>query len=124
MNKYRIKRYLTEFFSYAILIIMAIVVIFPLLITVMGAFNVENTLYSSTIIPKDFSLTTNFMRLFTETSYLNWYFNTFIIATLVMIFATFIVTIIGYIYSRLRFKNRRGGLVMLLVVQIIPAGST
>ncbi len=110
--------------SYALLIFMVIIVLFPLFVTVMSAFNGSNTLYSTSLIPENFTLLGNFKRLFTETAYLNWYLNTFTVATFTMIFATIIVTIMGYVYSRLRFKYRRVSVLTLLLVQIIPAGST
>ncbi len=110
--------------SYVFLIFMVIIVLFPLLVTVMSAFNGSNTLYSTTLIPENFTLLGNFKRLFTETEYLSWYINTFAVATATMIFATIIVTIMGYVYSRLRFKYRRVSVLSLLLVQIIPAGST
>lgn len=110
--------------SYVLLVLMTIIVLFPLFVTIMSAFNGSNTLYSTTVIPKNFTLTGNFQKLFTETKYLNWYLNTFSVATVTMVFATFIVTIMGYVYSRLRFKYRRISVMTLLLVQIIPAGST
>ncbi len=110
--------------SYALLIFMVIIVLFPLFVTVMSAFNGSNTLYSTSLIPENFTLLGNFKRLFTETAYLSWYLNTFTVATFTMIFATIIVTIMGYVYSRLRFKYRRVSVLTLLLVQIIPAGST
>lgn len=110
--------------SYILLVFMVIIVLFPLAVTVMSAFNGSNTLYSTSLIPDNFTLFGNFKRLFTETAYLHWYFNTFAVATFTMIFATIIVTIMGYVYSRLRFKYRRVSVMALLLVQIIPAGST
>ncbi len=110
--------------SYLLLITMTILVLFPLFVTVMSAFNGANTLYSTSLIPDDFTLFGNFKRLFAETAYLHWYFNTFAISTVTMIVATSIITLMGYVYSRLRYKFRRVSVVMLLLVQIIPAGST
>lgn len=124
MNKYKWKKFLTLALIYAFLIFMVIIILFPMFVTVMSAFNTSNTLASTTLIPQHFSLTQNFSRLFSETAYLHWYFNTFLIATVSMILATFIITIMGYVYSRLRFKNKKMSLAALLLVQIIPSGST
>lgn len=118
------KRNILTILSYVILIFAVIIIVFPLFTTVMAAFNTSNTLFSTTLIPEKMSFTENFELLFTETDYLSWYFNTFLIASLTMITATFIVTVMGVIYSRLRFKNRRMSMVALLLVQIIPSGST
>lgn len=124
MNKDKFKKYFGRFLMYAFLIAMAIIVLFPLFVTVMAAFNTENTLFSTSLIPKNFSLTDNFKRLFSETEYLSWYFNTFLIATVTMVLATIIVTINGYIYSRFRFKSRKSTLTILLLVQLITTSST
>ncbi len=110
--------------SYILLITMVILILFPLFVTVMSAFNDSNTLYSTSLIPENFTLLGNFKRLFSETSYIYWFRNTFLVATTVMLFATFIVTIMGYVYSRMRFKYRRASVMMLLLVQLVPAGST
>lgn len=110
--------------TYVILAVMSIIVLFPLVVTVLSAFNGSNTLYSTSLIPENFTITGNFKRLFTETSYVHWYINTFSISTIVMVFATSIVTVMGFVYSRLRFKYRRISVLSLLLVQIIPAGST
>lgn len=124
MNKDKLKSYISTTLIYVFLIFMVIIILFPLFVTVMSALNTSNTLFSTTLIPENISLTENFKRLFTETKYLRWYLNTFSISTISMILATTIITIMGYIYSRLRFKNRKLSLTLLLLVQIIPSGST
>lgn len=124
MNKDKLKSYISTTAIYAFLIFMVIIILFPLFVTVMSALNTSNTLFSTTLIPENISLTENFKRLFTETEYLRWYLNTFSISTVSMILATTIITIMGYVYSRLRFKNRKLSLTLLLLVQIIPSGST
>ena len=124
MNKDKLKSYISTTLIYAFLIFMVIIILFPLFVTVMSALNTSNTLFSTTLIPENISLTENFKRLFTETKYLRWYLNTFSISTVSMILATTIITTMGYIYSRLRFKNRKLSLTLLLLVQIIPSGST
>lgn len=118
------KRNMLTIISYVIMIFFVVIILFPLFVTVMTAFNTSNTLFSTTLIPEKLSFTENFKLLFTKTEYLSWYFNTFLIASFTMLFATAIITVMGVIYSRLRFKNRQMGMVALLLVQIIPSGST
>lgn len=124
MNKYKFRKRCSIFAIYTFLSFMVIIILFPLFVTVMSAFNTSNTLASTTLIPENFNLTENFQRLFSETKYLHWYFNTFFISTVSMVLATIVITIMGYVYSRLRFKNKKLGLAALLLVQIIPSGST
>lgn len=124
MNKDKLKSCISTVLIYAFLIFMVIIIIFPLFVTVMSALNTSNTLFSTTLIPENISLTENFKRLFTETQYPRWYLNTFGISTVSMIIATAVITVMGYVYSRLRFKNRKLSLTLLLLVQIVPSGST
>ncbi len=119
-----LKKNLNLMLSYLVIIFMCIVILFPLFVTVMNAFNATNSLYSETLIPTNFTLLGNFKELFTETAYLNWYINTFTIALSSMLIATILITIMGYVYSRLRFKYRKIGVMSLLLVQIVPSGST
>lgn len=119
-----INRRLNVTLSYIVLITMVILIIFPLFVTVLSAFNGDNTLYSTSLIPKNFTLTGNYERLFEETEYVSWYRNTFILSLSTMVIGTTIVTIFSFIFSRYRYKGRHFSLTMLLVVQVIPAGST
>jgi len=121
MNKYKFRKRMGLLMSYAFLIAMAIIVLFPLLVTVMSAFNTANTLYSRSLIPEQFSLTQNFIELFNRTEYISWYRNTFLLAATVSFFSTIMVTISGFIYSRYRFRMKRPALLTLLIVQVAPA---
>jgi len=109
--------------SYAFLIIMAIVIIYPILLTIMSAFNVSNTLYSTSFFPQNFSFTENFKSLFNDTAYLSWYTNTFLLSIVTMILSTIIVVVSGFVYSRYRYTSRKSALMSLLIIQIVPSGS-
>ncbi len=107
------------FFSYAFLISMVIVIIYPILVTLMSAFNVSNSLYSTSFFPENFSLTENFVSLFTDIPYLSWYRNTFLVSIITMVLSTAIVTVSGFVYSRYRYQSRKSALMSLLIIQII-----
>ncbi len=124
MNKGKLRKRLMLAAIYAVLITMAILILFPLFVTMMSAFNTSNSLYSTSLIPENFSLVDNFKRLFEETEYIRWYVNTFGVSVAAMIIATAIITVMGYIYSRYRFNGKKVTLTLLLVIQIIPSGST
>ncbi len=124
MNSAKFRKNLSIFFIYLVLFAMTIIILFPLFVTVMSAFNTSNTLFSTTLIPESFSFTENFEQLFSETAYVSWFINTFTISITTMLIATTIITINGYIYSRQRFKGRKSSLTSLLIIQIIPSGST
>jgi len=42
---------------YAFLISMSVIILYPILVTLMSAFNVSNSLYSTSFFPENFSLT-------------------------------------------------------------------
>lgn len=123
INRHIISKYTGVFFCYAFLISMTIIILYPILVTLMSAFNVSNTLYSTSFLPENFSLTENFVRLFNDTAYLAWYRNTFLVSIITMVISTVIVTISGFIYSRYRYQSRKSALMSLLIIQIIPSGS-
>lgn len=109
--------------SYTFLMVMAVVIIYPILLTIMSAFNVSNSLYSTSFFPQNFSVTENFTYLFNNTAYLSWYTNTFLLSIVTMVLSTIIVVISGFVYSRYRYKSRKSALMSLLLIQIVPSGS-
>ncbi|GLS91650.1 maltose ABC transporter permease [Psychromonas marina] len=109
--------------SYTFLIVMAIIIIYPILLTIMSAFNVSNTLYSTSFFPENFSFTENFKSLFNDTAYLSWYTNTFLLSIVTMVLSTVIVVVSGFVYSRYRYASRKSALMSLLIIQIVPSGS-
>ncbi|CAG22587.1 sugar ABC transporter permease [Photobacterium profundum] len=123
LNRHFITKNIGLMFSYAFLISMVIVILYPILVTLMSAFNVSNSLYSTSFFPENFSLTENFVQLFTKTPYLSWYRNTFLVSVITMVLSTVIVTISGFVYSRYRYQSRKSALISLLIIQIIPSGS-
>jgi arabinogalactan oligomer/maltooligosaccharide transport system permease protein len=93
--------------------------LFPILFVISAAFNPLGTLSSSQLIPSGASLE-NFRKLFANTEYVNWYWNTLLIATLASVFSMFISACAAYAFSRYRFKGRRMGLLGLLLIQMFP----
>lgn len=113
------KRLLNKIATYAFLIAISIIVIYPLLITVTSAFKAGNLLAFRLDFTSEWTLN-NFRRLFNETLYLTWYKNTLIVAISVMIIQVTIVTLAGYTYSRYRFTGRKQSLMFFLIIQMVP----
>ena len=118
-NSIKFKRRLNHFLTYFYLMALSIIIIYPLLITIMSAFKTGNVLAFKLDTDINFSLE-NFSKLFTETLYGTWYFNTLIIAILTMIIQTSIVVLAGYAYSRYNFLARKQSLVFFLIIQMVP----
>ncbi len=107
--------------SYTIILIMFVIIMYPLLWTLGISFNQGASLYSSSIIPKNFSLE-HYVWLFTDPNslYLKWYQNTLIVATATTISATFIIALTAYAFSRYRFVGRKYGIYAFLLLQMFP----
>lgn len=106
---------------YLVIAFMFAVISYPLLWTLGLSFNEGTSLYSSSIIPENFSLE-HYIWLFTDpdSMYLTWYKNTLIVAAAVSVVATFIVALTAYSFSRYRFKGRKYGIYAFLILQMFP----
>lgn len=94
--------------TYAVLIVMSIIWLFPFFGLIMQSFRSYNDYGGMVdyIIPKAFSLD-NYKFLFTgETNFLLWYKNTLIIAIFVAVLQTIIILCVSYALSRMRFAGR------------------
>lgn len=113
------RRILNQTFTYLYLIVLSVIIIYPLLITIMSAFKSGNVVAFKLDSNINFTLD-NFSKLFSETLYGTWYFNTLIIALLTMVIQTSIVVLAGYAYSRYNFIARKQSLVFFLIIQMVP----
>lgn len=104
---------------YVILIIWAIIILWPLSEMVLSAFNGKQESYLMLNSNFEFSLK-HFKYLFQETLYLRWVKNTIVIALATALLTLFIVSFTGYAYSRFRFKGRKASLMGIMLVQTIP----
>lgn len=113
------KRFWTQFWTYAYLILLSIIILFPLAVTVSSAFRPGNVTSFTFNLNQEWSLQ-NFQRLFSETLYGKWYLNTLIVAVLTMIIQVTVITLTGYAYSRYNFIGRKKSLMFFLIIQMVP----
>ncbi len=106
--------------SYLILIVWAIIVIWPLAVMVISSFNGAQKQFISLSGGYEFSFT-HFKYLFEETLFFTWVKNTIVIATLTALFTLLIVSFTGYAYSRYRFKGKKLSLMGIMLIQTIPS---
>ncbi|WP_275723889.1 sugar ABC transporter permease [Vibrio furnissii] len=105
---------------YLFLTLNALLVLGPVIWTVLASFKPGNNLFSSSFT--DFSFTLDhYMTLFNDTPYLEWYKNTFILATANMLISLVVVTMTAFVFSRYRFQGKRNVLMSILVLQMFPA---
>ncbi|CAH8189455.1 sugar ABC transporter permease [Vibrio sp. SA48] len=105
---------------YLFLFTNAALVLGPVLWTVLASFKPGSNMFSSSFSGWDFSLE-HYVALFQDTPYLQWYLNTFALATANMIISLVVVTMTAYVFSRYRFKGKRNVLMGVLVLQMFPA---
>ncbi|MBQ1305615.1 MAG: sugar ABC transporter permease [Erysipelotrichales bacterium] len=104
---------------YAILILMSLIWLIPFICIVLQSFRVETTSQVGYVIPKQWGLD-NYINLFTQTAFVKWYLNTFLIAVVVAIVQTVIQLCMAYTLSRLRFKGRKFLMNMMLILGMFP----
>ncbi|MCW7555610.1 sugar ABC transporter permease [Endozoicomonas gorgoniicola] len=105
---------------YLFLIINTVIVLAPVIWTVMASFKPGVNLFSSSFTGFSFTLD-HYRTLLAETPYVQWYKNTFFLATSNMVISLLVVTITAFIFSRYRFKGKRNVLMGILVIQMFPA---
>jgi arabinogalactan oligomer/maltooligosaccharide transport system permease protein len=112
-------KYIRLTLSYLVLMVAVAIVIYPVLWVVGSSFNPGNSLSSSTIIPTNATLD-HYKKLFEETKYLTWYWNTLKICFSTMVLSVIFIGLTGYAFSRYRFIGRKNGLMTFLILQMIP----
>jgi arabinogalactan oligomer/maltooligosaccharide transport system permease protein len=93
--------------------------LFPIVFVFSAAINPLGTLSSSDIVPTGASAD-NFVDLLRDTSFIRWFLNSMLIAGLASAAAVFISVLAAYVFSRMRFRGRRTGLLALLLIQMFP----
>ncbi|ELK21123.1 maltose ABC transporter, permease [Anoxybacillus flavithermus TNO-09.006] len=107
--------------SYAVVLVMTIIIVYPLLWVIGSSFNPGQSLSGSKMIPDNATIA-HYKKLFdtSQSDYLIWYWNSLKIATLTMIFSVILVSLTAYSFSRYRFIGRQNGLMTFLILQMIP----
>ena len=105
---------------YAMLIIMALVVLVPIVWIVGSSFNDQSSLLSATAFPENPTVS-HYVELIRETKFLNWYANTLKIAVVNMAISVVITSLTAYVFSRFKFKGKKTGLLSILILQMFPS---
>lgn len=101
------------------LVLVALFVMLPIVWIVMSSFHNGNGLASASFIPKDLTFD-NYKRLFTDSNYVRWFMNSFIIAALNAVVSVMLIMLTAWIMSRFRFKGRKTGLMSILLLSMFP----
>jgi arabinogalactan oligomer/maltooligosaccharide transport system permease protein len=103
------------------------IAVFPIAYVASAAFNADQSLGGTSLIPRDVTLD-NFRELLdpgveegsSTSHYLRWLANSLVIASVTAILTILLGALAAYAFSRFRFKGRRIGLLMLLLIQMFP----
>lgn len=121
-TSYKAKKRTVNILIHVLLAVLAVIWIFPIAWVVMISFRAEKGSYTSSFLPKSFTLD-NYKKLFTDTSILNFpkmFMNTLIIAIFVCIISTLFVLAVSYCMSRLRFKMRKKYMNIAMILGLFP----
>lgn len=113
------QRFIKHFFTYLYMVVLAVIIIYPLLITMLTAFKNSDVVAFTLSFKGPWTLA-NFTSLFTDTLYGTWYWNTLVISIMTTIVQVAVVTLAGYTYSRYNFVGKKWSLTFFLVVQMVP----
>ena len=108
--------------AYILLIAVCVIIIYPLLWTIGASFNPGNSLVSTSIIPKN-PTNEHYVKLFAGEGnlfYKQWYLNSLKISAFTMLLSLISVSFTAYAFSRFRFKGRKNGLTLFMLLQMIP----
>lgn len=122
-QKLSMKKWFREnLWRHAVALGMCTFALFPLYLVVISSFNPTGSLQLTSFIPREISWN-NYKLLFDSPAipFLSWFRNSLVIAIAVAIFSVFIGASSAFAFSRLRFKGRKTGVQVLLLVQMFPA---
>jgi len=112
--------------AYAVLIILALIWLYPMLWIVLNAFRVEYNdqgdligIVVSHYFPKSVGFE-NFKRLFSTTYFGKWVTNTFIVAVFSTTFSTLLNLSTSYVMSKMRFKMRKPVMNIAMILGLFP----
>ncbi|QTM98497.1 ABC transporter permease subunit [Sediminibacillus dalangtanensis] len=105
---------------YLVLLVVAVVIFYPLVWTVGISFNQGNSLYSSSIIPENFSLDHYKWLFSSESDYLIWYKNSLVVSGATAVGSVIFTSLVAYAFSRYQFVGRKNGLYIFLLLQMFP----
>lgn len=109
------KKKITACLIHVELIFMSFVVLTPIMWVLLSAFQKGNGMGRF----NELTLR-NFKRLFQETNYKHWFFNTLQIAALSTIISVFLIMLTAWVMSRFQFKGRKIGLLTVMILSMFP----
>lgn len=110
--------WLKLFLTYGILLFWTLIIIWPLYELVKATTNDSASTYLDAGNYK-FGLS-SFSRLFNDTDYIKWMKNTLVVAGITSALTVIFALLMGYAFSRFRFKGKKTSLMSVMILQMIP----
>lgn len=108
--------------AYVFLTLISVIILYPLLFVLSGAFSKGTSLAQMNIIPFTNGITfEHFTYIFNNTDYPTWYTNTIIIAFFSSLCTVIVASLGAYTFSRFRFTMKKSLMLSMLVLQIFPS---
>ncbi len=108
-------------FTYALLVVLAVIYIFPFLISVSTSFktDAEATANALSLVPQTFT-TAAYERLFLNSDFPLWFRNSVIVTIFVTVGRVFFNSLAGYALARIQFRGRAVIFAALVAVMAVP----
>ena len=120
MNKYKVRRYITNFITLIILSLFSLVIVYPVYFAVISSIKAPaEYVVNKTGLPQNPTLD-NFAKVLTQMSMYKFMLNTFILVGFSMVLYFLVCTAAGFTFGKLRFKGRLTAFTFILFIQIFP----
>ena len=107
---------------YLFLLIVSFFVLYPLVYVIAAAFSPGTSIASMSIVPFGDGFTLDhFKKLFFNTNYPKWFWNTFRVALGTSACTLVVASLGAYVFSRFRFSFKKHLMMSLLILQIFPS---
>ena len=110
-------------------VVAAVIALFPVVYVISAAFNADESISGSSLIPREITLD-NFRTIFSGevtgtggtsySPYFRWYLNSVLVAGVTSLLTVLLGALAAYAFSRFRFRGRRMGMLTLLLIQMFP----
>lgn len=120
----RAKEIADRFLTYAILVVVSLIFVFPCFWLVISCFSKSGDMYSfNGFFPSEYSFD-SFKLLFTDTvmyNYMSWFGNTLLVSVVSSLLGTFLVILTAYTISTFEFKGRKALMKGALILGMFPS---
>lgn len=120
----KLKKTANVLLTYAIMLLVSIIFVFPILWVVLSCFSASGSIYSfNGFFPSEYSLD-SFKALFADTvmyDYPKWFANTLLVATISSLLGTVLVILTAYVISSFQFKGRKALMKGALILGMFPS---